>query len=83
VEKDLVLMNEKLDVHQQCELAVQRAASKEEWPAGWLSRLLCPHEAQPGILHPGLGPTEQERFGAVVWVHEDDQRTGAPVLKKV
>jgi len=46
--------------------------------------LLCPGETPPGVLHPALEPSAQERHGLVeaglVEGHNNDPRSGAPLL---
>ena len=93
VEKDLgVLVDEKLNMSQQCTLAAQKvngilgsirrvvaSRDREGYPS-----LLCPHKALTGVLSPSLGPTIHERWGAIEEGseegHKDDHRAGAPPI---
>ena len=66
-----VLVDEELDVRQQCALTAQkadciRAASAEggSGQGGDCPPLLCPREPPPAVLRPGLGPSTG-RVGAV------------------
>jgi len=95
VEKDLgVLVDEKLNMSQQCTLAAQKvngilgsirrvvaSRDREGYPS-----LLCPHKALTGVLSPSLGPTIHERWGAIEEGseegHKDDHRAGVPLLCK-
>ena len=81
-EKDLgVLVDEKLDVSQKCELVARKTnyilgcikkgvASREREVI--VPPLLSSCEAPSGVLYPGLGPSAQEKHGALGTGPEED-----------
>ncbi|PKU44426.1 rna-directed dna polymerase from mobile element jockey- hypothetical protein [Limosa lapponica baueri] len=93
-EKDLVvLVDEKLNISQQRVLAAQKANHTlgciktivtSRLQDVNLAPLLCSGETPPGVLHPALNSSEQERHGPVrVGLeegHKNDQTYGTPLL---
>lgn len=86
-EEDLgILMDENLDVNQQCVLASWKATTS--WAGSKEERGLSPSAGTllgpAGVLHPCLGPSAQETQGAVGIGPEegprDDQRDREPLL---
>ena len=71
-EKDWgALVDEELHVSQQCVLAAQNAncilGCTNGWHGGECPPLLCPCEAPPAVLCPGLGPAHRD-VGLLEWV---------------
>ncbi|GAB0185874.1 hypothetical protein GRJ2_001052700 [Grus japonensis] len=91
-EKDLeVLIDEKLNMSQQCALAesqlypgLHQERCDQQVEGRDSAPLLCSCETPPGVLRPALVPQIQERCGLVgagpEEGHEADQRAGAPLL---
>jgi len=89
--KDLVLVDKKLNMSQQCALGAQ----KDNHILGCIKRSIASRsrkvilplhsgETPPGVLHPALEPSAQERHGTVEVGpeegHKNDPRAGAPLL---
>jgi len=92
-EKDLgILVDEKLDLTQQCVLTAQKANYPGLHPQqrdhqvkrGDSAPLLHSGETPPGVLHPALESSAQETHGAVgegpEEGHNNDQGAGTPLL---
>ncbi|PKU43172.1 rna-directed dna polymerase from mobile element jockey- hypothetical protein [Limosa lapponica baueri] len=91
-EKDLgVLVDEKLNMSQQCTLAVQKAnrilgCIKRSMASRSREVILppCSDGTPPGVLRPALESSAQEGHGPVGMGpekgHEDDKRAGSPLL---
>jgi len=92
-EKDLdVLLDEKLNVTQQCMLAAQKGnhilgCIKKSVASRLMEGILplCSGEIPSGVLRPALEPSAQERHGPVrvgpEEGHKNNQNDGAPLLK--
>lgn len=84
-----ILLDEKLNMSQLRVLAPGSGLHQNR--GGWQSKggncslLLCPCDAQSGVMHPSLGLQENERHTAVgagpEKGHKDDYRTGARLKK--
>jgi len=90
-----VLVDEKLDMSQQCELAAQmdqqypglhQRKNGQQVEGGDSAPLLCSGETPPGVLCPALEPSAQETHGTVGAGPEEgqknDQRAGAPLCEE-
>jgi len=80
-----VLVNEKLNMTQQCVLAAQAAnhilgciPSSMAYRAREGILPLCSGKTPPGVLPPALETSEQGRHGPVS--HKNDLRAGTPLL---
>ena len=84
-----VLVDEKLEVSRQCAPAVRKTnnilgCTKKQGKGDDCFSLLCPYKVPSRVLCPGLGPSVQERCGAVGAGPEEgdkeNERDGAPLI---